>query len=670
MKAVFKDIARAAVADDPLDYVMSDGVPDRFGDVVDPAGWDLKNFKSNPIALFGHNRDFPIGSWMNVKVDKGQLQGRLKLLDRGASVRHDEIRSLVEAGVLRAVSVGFRPLEAEPLNPKDPYGPQKFTKSELVECSLVSIPANPNALQISRQFSLSAETQSLLFGEPAEIETGQGGKSGESARAKSTSIPAGESADPKLRTKGDLAMSFAEKITAAQTQANTLRDQLATLSAGENVDAAAIDTMSGQLEAQQATLAALQRAEKLMGHESTPVIARAAPAASASDPRGAVPVSGKVYAAVDTAKAKRPADLIFRSVICQLCSHLTRGDNAPKTPLDILRERYGEDDEIKTVMDVINRAASAPATTTTSGWAAQLCATAVADFLDLLYPLSVYPSLASRGPRFSFGRNGTINIPSRVSTPTIAGGFVAEGAPIPVKQGAFTSIPITPRKMGVISTFTREISLYSTPSIEALIRGMILEDTAVAIDTVLLGNGASTTTTPAGLRAGVSGQTPTAGGGFNALVGDLKLLIGVLVAANSLRQPVWIMNPAQALSVGLTQNAGGDFPFQAEVNGGRLMGYPLILSTTQAATMVTLVDAADFFSATSDSPVFNVSDTATLHMEDTNPVAIGTTGAPNVVAAPARSLFQTDSIGIRMTMDINWILRRSGVVAWVTAVTW
>ena len=63
-------------------------------------------------------------------------------------------------------------------------------------------------------------------------------------------------------------------------------------------------------------------------------------------------------------------------------------------------------------------------------------------------------------------------------------------------------------------------------------------------------------------------------------------------------------------------------------------------------------------------------DTATLHMEDTTPLAIGTVGSPNTVAAPVRSLWQTDTVGIRMIQPMNWTLRRSGVLAWTQSVTW
>jgi hypothetical protein len=82
-----------------------------------------------------------------------------------------------------------------------------------------------------------------------------------------------------------------------------------------------------------------------------------------------------------------------------------------------------------------------------------------------------------------------------------------------------------------------------------------------------------------------------------------------------------------------------------------------------------LVDAADFVSLSGDDPRFEVSDQATLHMEDTTPLAIGTPGTPPTVAAPTRSMFQTDSLALRMILPMNWIMRRP-VISWVAAVTW
>ena len=95
------------------EFVLSDETPDRMDDVILSDGWDLKNFKRNPIALFNHRSDFPIGKWSNLCVENKQLRGELELAPFGTSERIDEIRKLIDADILRAVSVGFRPLEVE-----------------------------------------------------------------------------------------------------------------------------------------------------------------------------------------------------------------------------------------------------------------------------------------------------------------------------------------------------------------------------------------------------------------------------------------------------------------------------------------------------------------------------------------------------------------------------
>jgi hypothetical protein len=84
-----------------------------------------------------------------------------------------------------------------------------------------------------------------------------------------------------------------------------------------------------------------------------------------------------------------------------------------------------------------------------------------------------------------------------------------------------------------------------------------------------------------------------------------------------------------------------------------------------------LLDAADFMSVSGDDPRFEVSDQATLHFEDTTPLQL-TTGAQGsgVVATPTRSMYQTDSLALRMILPMNWAMRRTGVIAWIAAVTW
>jgi HK97 family phage prohead protease len=106
----------------------------------------LDDFRRNPIMLAQHKGDQPIGSWPSIEVKNGRLEALGEFAPEGVSALADEYCRLAEAGIVRAVSVGFMPISYEPLR----GGGLRFTKWDLVELSLVSVPANPNALVIER----------------------------------------------------------------------------------------------------------------------------------------------------------------------------------------------------------------------------------------------------------------------------------------------------------------------------------------------------------------------------------------------------------------------------------------------------------------------------------------------------------------------------------------
>ncbi len=149
--------------DDPFTFVMSDESTDRVGDVIRASGWQIDDFLKNPVALWVHDHDKPIGVWEDVKVVGKRLMGKLKLAKPGTSPEIDTIRSLVEQRIIRAVSVGFQPLEAKPLDKKRGY---EYIKQALHECSLVAVPANANALSVAK--SLGADPAKLFSGEIRE----------------------------------------------------------------------------------------------------------------------------------------------------------------------------------------------------------------------------------------------------------------------------------------------------------------------------------------------------------------------------------------------------------------------------------------------------------------------------------------------------------------------
>ena len=109
-------------------------------------------------------------------------------------------------------------------------------------------------------------------------------------------------------------------------------------------------------------------------------------------------------------KKIEPADYLFRAAATSTCGHSASG-----CPVEqVIRENYGSDEATQ----IVTRAAVNPATTTTAGYALELVQTGWGAFLDRLLANSVYGPLSAAGTRYDLGRNGTLKIPYRATTPT------------------------------------------------------------------------------------------------------------------------------------------------------------------------------------------------------------------------------------------------------------
>lgn len=653
-------------------FTLSDETPDRMGDIVSANGWDLTNFRRNPIALWNHLSSHPIGVWENLRVEETSLRGDLRLAPKGTSERIDEIRKLVEAGILKAVSVGFRPITSQPRKMGEKHIGEHFLKQELVETSLVSVPANPNALAIAKSLDISSDTLELVFAEHG-IPNRRKHISGSSRGEHAVTIRRSRQEDP---------MSLGQRIQETQQRINMLRDKLTDHLADvddSNVSDSQLQVtqdLNEQIQREQKQLAALSEAEKnMMGSTALVKIGDETVRTKNGGGSGASYIYTKQPMKIPNTREAR-LDIVVRAGVVSALAHV-RKVSIEVSRDNIAREyaRYG-DDSTKAFCDYISKAPTAPAMTTVAGWAEELVQQIHADYMELLYPKSVLPRLSPRGLSLSFGRAGRISIPTRSRTPSISGSFVGEGMPIPVRQAAFSAQILTPKKMAVITSWTREMDEASIPAIEGLLRSAIQEDTATTIDSCLLDTNNADAVRPAGLLSiaplpngsGAITVPPTAGGGFNALVGDLKGLAGALLAATqgNIRDMVFLMNPMQTLAASLTAMPGvSTFPF-AEIGAGRLLGYGVIDSGTVPAGTIVALDAADFVIVGGEAPRFEVSDQATLHYEDTDPEHIND-GTP---AVPVRSLWQTDSLALRLVLPLNWCMRRPGMVASISAVTW
>jgi HK97 family phage prohead protease len=160
-------IIKAEGGDGPrrITFVASDETVDRYGDIIRASGWQLDNFRKNPVLLFGHDTRSVIGKVEPIGVEGTRLMAHAQLADAGSNALADATWALIEQEMLRAASVGFMPLATPlPIYDSDRHLTGfEYIAQELLELSVVSVPANPNALALAKQFPLSADEMRCLF---------------------------------------------------------------------------------------------------------------------------------------------------------------------------------------------------------------------------------------------------------------------------------------------------------------------------------------------------------------------------------------------------------------------------------------------------------------------------------------------------------------------------
>jgi len=167
-----------------FEVVASSGKVDRLGDTIDPKGWYLTNYRKNPIILWSHSSGgFGMPAIPPVsQATKVWVEDEKELMIRGVWADTPfarELRTLVEGGFLRAMSVGFLPLVEDAKGnieietkmyrrafdaeiEKGIYGDgEKFSKQELLEVSWVNVPALAGALVSARKMNLALVTKAL-----------------------------------------------------------------------------------------------------------------------------------------------------------------------------------------------------------------------------------------------------------------------------------------------------------------------------------------------------------------------------------------------------------------------------------------------------------------------------------------------------------------------------
>jgi HK97 family phage prohead protease/HK97 family phage major capsid protein len=145
---------------------------DRAGDIVTAEAWakGVENFRRNPVMLYQHKHDCPIGRFDKITVDKKGIYVEGSVSE--AAEKNYGIQTLIKDGALKSFSVGFRVKDGK-YNSKDDT--MLITDVELLEISVVSVPCNQDSLfSLRKSFEgTDEEYRSFLqaFPEATEQET-------------------------------------------------------------------------------------------------------------------------------------------------------------------------------------------------------------------------------------------------------------------------------------------------------------------------------------------------------------------------------------------------------------------------------------------------------------------------------------------------------------------
>lgn len=129
-----------------LEAVVTTSAQDRHGEQILTDGIDVDNYlEKNPVVLYGHDYwGFPIGKTIKLKQQKNKITARFQLALEEYPFAQT-VYNLVKGGYLNAVSIGGIVKEWS-----EDY--RTIIKMEMLEFSIVSIPANPDAMITERSF--------------------------------------------------------------------------------------------------------------------------------------------------------------------------------------------------------------------------------------------------------------------------------------------------------------------------------------------------------------------------------------------------------------------------------------------------------------------------------------------------------------------------------------
>jgi HK97 family phage major capsid protein/HK97 family phage prohead protease len=635
---------------------------DRVNDSIDPLG---AKFNNPLVLLHQHDADRPIGT---VKFKKPTAQGiefqaEIPIIKEPGPLkdRVDTAWGEVKAGLIRAVSIGFRSIKHA--YKKD--GGIDFQEIEIYELSTVSVPANSSALITSVGKSLNPETLAVIkkFDVNAPAATGitepDVSKSTPPAPGKSiTKVVKAQEAKSQMSKK-----SYAEQISAFEATLQAKNAEIDTImdaaaDKGETLDAEAkekCDTLEMEVKEIGEHIVRLRASEERSKSLAKPVV---------GDTQKAAASSREGVTHVVQARRNVEKGVIFTRLLG--AKYLAYKSNGMVSPLDIARNKFGDTPEVESILRAeFQKAAIAAGTTTDSTWASPLVelTNAASEFVELLRPATIIGRIPGL-TRVPFNQK----IPRGTSDPTAY--WVGEGAVKPLSAMAFDSIELLFNKVAGIVPMTEELMRFSNPAAEGLVRNGLIAAIAYLTDRDFLDPSKAEVVgvSPASVTNGV---TPIAATGVtaDALRDDMGSLIAEYLEVNmNVGGLVLVMTSAQAMRLSLMRNSLGQKEFtDITLNGGVLEGIPVITSENIVAMggsptdgyPIVAINAPEVLLADDGGVEIDISREASLQM-DSAP------DSPETTSTILVSLWQRNMVAIRAERFITWKKRRTGAVQYIS----
>jgi HK97 family phage major capsid protein/HK97 family phage prohead protease len=598
--------------------IASTPSPDRSNDIVEPMG---AMFKLPFPLLSQHDHSKPIGEVIEAKVTKKGIEIVAKI-SKGIDYV-DQAYQQIKLGLVKGLSIGFRPKEYEEFKNENGYG-MRFKSYEVYELSAVTIPAN-------------AEASILMVKSLAT--SGNGDKASKNpprAMGKTVSINS-----PKVNTM----KTFSEQIKGFEARKVELSEVVKSVltkaaDEGRTLDAEEAtqhDEAVAEIEQVEKHLGRLQAAEKTAMNTATPVAGTTEKAATAA------------RSSVITVRDNLAPGQEFARYVKTLA--MARGNILQAE--QIAKSQYPDSNRLHGVM----KAAVAAGTTTDPTWGGALVdyTDFAGDFVNFLRPQTIVGRFGQGGiPAL---RSIPFNVKIRTQTSGGSAQWVGEGQSKPLTKFDFGTIELRWSKLAAISVLTDELVRTSTPSAELLVRDSLAEAIIATMDVDFVNPAKAevANVSPASITNGLT-AIPASGTDYDAFKVDAKaMMTGFITASIPLNQGVWIMQSTQALAFSLMQNALGQAEFPGmTLSGGTLLGLPVIVSQHVPAGLIVLAAANEIYLASDGQVMVDASREATLEMSDT----------PTGTAA--RSMWQNNELAVRAELYANYKRRRDGAVQIIT----